>query len=102
MDNTSSERRYEMQDHPLFDPKSSKADLRRTLSDGIVVEAHVEGERIVGYTAYDASGRAIAVRRMQLTETTEIAGDADPRMERRCWYCICNGSCKCWPEPCPQ
>lgn len=51
MDKASSERRYDMQDHPLFDAKSSKDDLRRTLSDGIVVEAHVEGERIVGYTA---------------------------------------------------
>ena len=44
MDTASSERRHDMQDHPLFDAKSSKDDLRRTLSDGIVVEAHVEGE----------------------------------------------------------
>jgi hypothetical protein len=103
MSNAPSEIRYEINKEPLFDASSLNSSLTHTLSDGISVEAHVEGGRIVGYTAYDASGKPLPVRRMQLTDAAEASGDLSTRMGgAQCWYCICNGSCQCWPEPCPQ
>jgi len=94
MSNAPKDTRYEINRKSLFGTTLSEGKHTNTLSDGIKVEAHVEGGRIVGYTAYDASGKPLPVRRIRLTDATEAA---------ECMYCICcEFTCRCWVEPCVQ
>jgi hypothetical protein len=92
--------RYEISREQLFDGILSDGIHRRTLNDGSQIEAHVQGGRIVGYTAHDASGQALSVRRLRLTDAANVSSrDETPE----CMYCICKEyTCKCWVEPCPQ
>ncbi len=90
--------RYKINEESLFGPTLSDGPHTHTSNDGITVKAHVEGGRIVGYTAHDSSGKPIPVRRMHLTDATE-ASDVPADVE--CMYCICGEfTCDCWVEPC--
>ena len=98
MSNEPKEIRYKINKEPLFDATLSNGPHKQTLSDGITVEAHVEGGRIAGYTAYDSSGKPLPVRRRRRTDATEGSVDA---AAAECMYCICGEfTCNCWVEPC--
>jgi hypothetical protein len=76
--------------------------LEHQLADGTTIRAHVEHARIVGYSAHDPAGRPIPVRRLRITDATPSGDNASPAVARiRCYYCICNPECHCWPEDCP-
>lgn len=98
MSNVPKTTEYEIQKEPLFDISLSNGLHTHILGDGTKVEAHVEGESIVGYTAYDSSGKLLPVRRMRLTDAPKASVDL-PNAE--CMYCICHEhACDCWVEPC--
>jgi len=87
-----------LNDKPLF-PKTISEDgtIEQRLDDGTVIQATVIGSRIVGYKAYDSSGKPLQVRRMRIKP-----GNPSTRSGTiRCYYCICNPVCQCWPEECP-
>ena len=65
--------RYEISHESLFNPNLADGLHKHTLSDGTVVEAHVQGRKIVGYTAQDSSGARVSVRRLKLTDATEVS-----------------------------
>jgi hypothetical protein len=87
--------RYEVQKEPLFDTNLSNGLHTQTLSGGLKVEAHVEGGSVVGYTAYDSTGKPLPVRRLRLTDAPVALAGVE------CMYCICDEfTCRCWTEPC--
>lgn len=88
---------YEIQKEPLFDTSLSNG-LHTQTFDGMKVEAHVEDGSIVGYTAYDSSGKPLPVHRMRLTDAPEASVVLE---SASCMYCICHEhTCNCWVEPC--
>jgi len=89
---------FKINEEPLFPETISATDaLERRLDDGTVIRAKVEGSQIVGYTAHDYAGKPLQVYRLRLEDG--IATPASGPI--RCYYCICNPGCQCWPEPCP-
>jgi hypothetical protein len=94
-------RELQINEKPLFPETLSETDqLEVRLDDGTVIRAVVEGSRIVGYTAVDSGGKSIPVFRVSMTDGSPPGlGTASGPM--RCYYCICNPVCQCWPDPCP-
>jgi hypothetical protein len=91
--------RYEISRESLFKKDLTDGVHKHTLSDGTVIEAHVQGGRINAYTAQDSSGAEVPVRRLKLMD--EKTAGASPATE--CMYCICHeNTCRCWVEPCIQ
>jgi hypothetical protein len=85
---------YKLNEAPLFPPDIKKSAEHR-LPDGTVLTCVVENGMLQGYTARDAKNKAILVTRMLLADEEMLSGQI------RCYYCICNPVCNCWPEPCP-
>ena len=95
-----------LNDKPLFPATHSASGiLEHKLDDGTVIQATVDGSNIVGYKAYDSSGKALQVRRLRITDggPPELTPDYPGTGPMTCYYCICNPypNCQCWPEPCP-
>jgi hypothetical protein len=94
-------RELQINEKPLFPESLSETDqLEVRLDDGTVIRAVVDGSRIVGYTAVDYAGKSIPVFRISMKDGSPpaIVTASGPI---RCYYCICNPGCQCWPEPCP-
>jgi hypothetical protein len=101
---TSTPKQLTLNDEPLF-PTTHAEDgvLERKLDDGTVIQATVIGSQIVGYKAYDKSGKPLPVRRVRMKNGNPpgIEPDYPDTGPMTCWYCICNPECRCWPEKCP-
>jgi hypothetical protein len=94
-------RELQINEKPLFPETLSETDQREVrLDDGTVIRAVVEDSRIVGYTAVGYGGKSIPVFRMSMTDGRP-PGLVTTSGPIRCYYCICNPGCQCWPEPCP-
>jgi hypothetical protein len=106
MSNAATPKQLKLNDQQLF-PTAHSQDgvIERTLDDGTVIQATVVGSQIVGYKAFDKSGKRLPVRRVRMKNGTPpgIEADYPGTGPMTCYYCICNPypDCRCWPEPCP-
>ena len=88
--------KYTLNDQPLF-PADLKGSAEYRFPNGTVIHAVVEGDELLGYTAKDVQGKELHVTRMFLRDEEAVTASGPIR----CYYCICDPVCHCWPEPCP-
>jgi hypothetical protein len=89
---------YSLHSEPLFPPGLTHSSEHK-LENGTVILATSDKDGNVRYSAHDANGNPLKIKRIRLSNGAPRHGLA----EAKCYFCFCDDNhCQCSPEPCPD